>query len=241
MWSVLGAHNGDPRILLLGSSKGLHNAPHSTSTCLIKTRSLATSQLIVALCFFVISFLDLVLLLFIKIIDVLIVSLLASLSLSLGPFFLVLCVLHLLLSLLGDSPQGLSGSLGLSGVVCDHHVVENGAGFHLPQIEADLAVLCIFADVLGIVGVVLRVVNLWVHPWALVVGVVDLGRLPLTVHLIVPVLGLRRVGVSDVLGLVPVLWLDVLRVIELGLINPIIWLLCLGILNLLGRQEVPVV
>merc|ERR1719385_234797 len=186
MWSVLGAHNGDPRILLLGSSKGLHNAPHSTSTCLIKTRSLATSQLIVALCFFVISFLDLVLFLFIKIIEiliVLIVSLLASLSLSLGPFFLVLCVLHLLLSLLGDSPQGLSGSLGLGGVVCDHHVVEDGAGFHLPQIEADLAVLCIFADVLGIIGVVLRVVNLWVHPWALVVGVVDLPWLPLSLVL----------------------------------------------------------
>merc|ERR1719378_993631 len=52
------------------------------------------------LCFFVISFLDLVLLLFIKIVEiliVLIVSLLASLSLSLGPLFLVLCVLHLLI------------------------------------------------------------------------------------------------------------------------------------------------
>ena len=64
-------------------------------------------------------------------------------------------------------------------------------------------------------------VNLWKAesmadlPWlplSLVLWVVNHGRLPLSVHLIVPVLGLCGVGVGDVLGLVPVL----------GLINMII-------------------
>ena len=42
-------------------------------------------------------------------------------------------------------------------------------------------------------------------PLSLVLGVVDHGRLPLAVHLVVPVLGLRGVRVGDVLGFVPVL------------------------------------
>ena len=46
--------------------------------------------------------------------------------------------------------------------------------YHLPQVEADLAALCVFADVLGVIRVVLWVVDLRVHPWALVVGVVNL-------------------------------------------------------------------
>ena len=45
---------------------------------------------------------------------------------------------------------------------------------HLPQVEADFAALCVFADVLGVIGVVLGVLDLGVHPWALVVGVVNL-------------------------------------------------------------------
>merc|ERR1719264_225006 len=184
-----------------------------------------------ALCILVFPFLDLIL----------IVSLLAGLSFSLGPLFLILGILHLLFSILGDSPQSLAGSLCLSRVVCDHHVVEDGARLDLPQVEADLAALCVFADVLGVIRVVLWVVDLRVHPWALVVGVVDHRWLPFSVHLIVPVLGLRRVGVGDVLGLVPVLWLHVLRVVELGLINPIVGLLRFGILDRLGRQEVPIV
>lgn len=44
-------------------------------------------------------------------------------------------------------------------------------------------------------------------PLSLVLGVVDHRWLPLSVHLIVPVLGLCRVGVGDVLSLVPVLQL----------------------------------
>ena len=46
--------------------------------------------------------------------------------------------------------------------------------YHLPQVEADLAALCVFADVLGVIRVVLWVGDLGVHPWSLVVGVVDL-------------------------------------------------------------------
>merc|ERR1711981_1230151 len=124
--------------------------------------SLTTSQLIVALCILVISFLDLILLLFIeivKILVILIVSLLAGFSFSLSPLFLILGILHLLLGLLGDSPQSLASSLCLSRVVCDHHVVEDGARLDLPQVKADLAVLCVFADVLGVIRVVL-----WVGP-----------------------------------------------------------------------------
>ena len=45
---------------------------------------------------------------------------------------------------------------------------------HLPQIEANLAVLGVLADVLGVIRVVLRVVDLRVHPGALVVRVVNL-------------------------------------------------------------------
>ena len=37
------------------------------------------------------------------------------------------------------------------------------------------------------------------------------------------------------------LWLDILRIIELGLINPVVGLLGFGILDLLGREEVPVI
>ena len=47
-------------------------------------------------------------------------------------------------------------------------------GFYLPQVEADLTALSVLADILGVVGVVLRVVNLGVHPGPLVVGVVNL-------------------------------------------------------------------
>merc|ERR1712203_602146 len=130
--------------------------------CLIKTKSFTISQLIVALCFVVLRFLDLLLVIFFNIVEILVIfvfTLLAGFSLSLGPFFLILGVLHFLLSLLGDSPQRLTGSLGLSGVVGDHHVVD-----------------------------------LWVHPGALVVGVVNLPWLPLS--LVLGVIDHRRLPLS---------------------------------------------
>ena len=50
----------------------------------------------------------------------------------------------------------------------------------------------------------------------LVLGVIDHGWLPLSVHLVIPVLGLGGVGVGDVLGFVEVLGLSVLNVVNLG-------------------------
>lgn len=65
----------------------------------------------------------------------------------------------------------------------------------------------------------------------LVVGVVYHGRLPLSVHLVIPVVGLGRVGVGDVLGLVPVLRLLVFRVVDLLPVVPVLGLLRLWVLD----------
>merc|ERR1719474_640705 len=138
-------------------------------------------MLVVTLCVLFVTVLDLILLIFVEVVEILIilvVSLLSSFSLGLGPLLLILGVLHLLLRLLGDRPQSLTSSLGLGGVVGDHHVVEDGSRLDLPQIEANLAVLGVLADVLGIIRVVLTVVDLRVHPGALVVRIVNLPWLP---------------------------------------------------------------
>merc|ERR1719322_1410711 len=151
---------------------------------------------------------------------------------------LVLLLLHLLLPLFRHRPCLLSDLLGVLGVVGDEDVVEDGAALDLPEVKADGAELLVLADLLDVVGVVLWVGDHGVDPLALVVGVVDLpglplalevgvvdhGGLPLAVHLVVPVLGLGGIGVGHVLRLVPVLGLGRLRV-----------------LDLLGREEVPVV
>ena len=68
-------------------------------------------------------------------------------------------------------------------------------------------------------------------PLSLVLGVIDHRRLPLSVHLVVPVLGLGGVRVGDVLRLLPVLWLAVLGVVNLGTVNPVLGLLGLGVLR----------
>merc|ERR1712066_958914 len=111
-----------------------------------------------------------------------------GLSLGLLPLLFVLLILHLLLGILGDGPQVLSGLLGGFGIISDHEVVKNGSRLDLPQVKAELAHLIVLADGLSLVLIVLRVVNLRVDPGSLVLGVIDHGRLPLSVHLIVPVL-----------------------------------------------------
>lgn len=68
-------------------------------------------------------------------------------------------------------------------------------------------------------------------PDTLVVGVVDHRRLPLAVHLIVPVFRLDGVGVRDVLGLVPILGLLVVGVGNGGLVVPVFGLLSLWVLK----------
>merc|ERR1719458_2168148 len=158
-----------------------------------------------------------------------------GLGFSLLSFLLILFILHLLLGILGDGPQVLSGLLGSLGVVSDHEIVENSSRLDLPQVKPELAHLLKLANGLGLLLIVLgvldlgvdpgtlvvRVINLLGFPLSLVLGVVNHGRLPLSVHLIVPVLGLGGVGVSDVLGLLPVLGLGILGVINLGSVNPV--------------------
>ena len=58
---------------------------------------------------------------------------------------------------------------------------------------------------------------------------------------LVPVLGSKRVRIEPRLNYVLVhLRLDILKIVRLGLINPIVTILCLRILDLLERQEIPV-
>ena len=70
--------------------------------------------------------------------------------------------LHSLLSLIGHSPQVLTGLLGLSGVVSDHTVVEDGAALDLSQVETHLEELVVLGEILSLVGIKLRVVDLGV-------------------------------------------------------------------------------
>lgn len=75
----------------------------------------------------------------------------------------------------------------------------------------------------------------------LVFWVVDHWWFPFAIHLIIPVFWFLGLWVWNVLGLVPVLWLRVLWVVKLLPVVPILRLLRVGILDLLGGQEVPVV
>lgn len=82
--------------------------------------------------------------------------------------------------------------------------------------------------------------NLLGGPLALVLGVGDLGGLPLAVHVIIPVLGLGGLGIGNAGGfVVPVGGLDVSRVVDLGAVVPISGLGLIGILDLLRGKEVP--
>merc|ERR1740128_993607 len=131
--------------------------------------------------------------------------------------------------------------MGFFDVIADEDIVENGARFHLPQIETNSADFFEFADrcVGGIFGVVdfrvdpdslvAGVVNLLGFPFALVFRVVDHGGFPFTVHLIVPIF-----------GLFPVFRLDIFRVINLGSLVPVFGFLGFRILDGLGGEEVPV-
>merc|ERR1711974_200198 len=101
-----------------------------------------------------------------NIIEVLVILSFVRLGLSLGlfPLLFVLLILHLLLGILGDGPQVLSGLLGGFGIISGHDVVKNGSRLDLPQVKAELAHLIVLADGLSLVLIVLGVVNLWVDP-----------------------------------------------------------------------------
>ena len=83
-------------------------------------------------------------------------------------------------------------------------------------------IFIIFVFISSVIGVVLGVGDLWVHPWALVVGVIDLSGFPF---------GFGGVGVGDVLGFLPVLGLNIFRIVDLSGINPVIGFLLVGILE----------
>lgn len=68
-------------------------------------------------------------------------------------------------------------------------------------------------------------------PDALEVRVVDHGRFPLAVHLVVPVFGFGGVRVGDVLGLVPVLGFGVIRVGDGRAVVPVFGLLGFWVLE----------
>jgi hypothetical protein len=100
-------------------------------------------------------------------------------------------------------------SLSLGLIVGDEESREDGAALHLPDLDAEVLVRRVLServvvDKVGIVdlrvhprALVGRVGDLFGLPRALVLGVVDLGRLPLAVELVVPVVGLGGVGIGD--------------------------------------------
>merc|ERR1719474_355542 len=202
-------------------------------------------QLVVLCC--VVRFISFILVLFILIIQILIalifVFVLLGLFLCLFPLLFVLFIFHGLFGVLGNAPQLLSRLLSLSRIVGDEQVVENGTRLDLPQVEADLAEFVVLAEIFRVISIVLRIVNLRMHPGALVCRIVDLARLPLalvfrvvnhrwlplTVHLVVPVLWLGGIRVDYVLWFIPVFWLLIFRIINLCPIIPVLWLLGLRV------------
>merc|ERR1719198_1075976 len=162
-------------------------------------------------------------------------------------------LLLLLLSLDGAESLPLRGeSIGLSLVIADNDVVEDGAALNLPEIEANEAEIGILVE--RIIILVLGVRNLPGLPDALVCGVGDTlgipltlvlrivlhGRLPLAILLIVPVVGLLRLGIHNALLLNPVCRLGHLRVVNHGIIDPVNGLLVIGVGDLLWLQHLPV-
>mmetsp|Transcript_14862 Transcript_14862/g.40055 ORF Transcript_14862/g.40055 Transcript_14862/m.40055 type:complete len:357 (+) Transcript_14862:459-1529(+) len=170
---------------------------------------------------------------------------------------LALLLLHLgehsLLLHLGLAPGLIGQLLGLLEVIGHDDVVEDRTGLDLPQLEAHK--LQVVEGIQLSVGLVVGVVNLGGLPLALVVGVLDLlglpsalelrvgdhGRLPSTILLVVPVLRLLGIGVRNGgLNLIPVFGLLVVGVLNLLLLIPVLGLLGTGVLDLLRGHHVPV-
>merc|ERR1740128_70796 len=101
--------------------------------------------------------------------------------------------------------------MGFFDVIADEDIVENGARFHLPQIETNSADFFEFAD--RCVGGIFGVVDFRVDPDSLVAGVVNLLGFPFAL---------------------------VFRVINLGSLVPVFGFLGFRILDGLGGEEVPV-
>eukprot|EP00123_Amoebidium_parasiticum_P006625 comp17537_c0_seq1/m.17095 comp17537_c0_seq1/g.17095 ORF comp17537_c0_seq1/g.17095 comp17537_c0_seq1/m.17095 type:complete len:403 (+) comp17537_c0_seq1:258-1466(+) len=131
---------------------------------------------------------------------------------------LVGLLLQLLLPLDRHLERLLRELLGLRDAVGNEDVVEDRPGLDLPQVETDGAEVLVQVEV--VVGLVLGVGDLGLDPLALVGRVVDLLGGP----------GALVLGVGDLGGLP----------LTIILIIPVLGLLGIGVVDLLGRQEVPV-
>lgn len=74
----------------------------------------------------------------------------------------------------------------------------------------------------------------------LVVWVVDHGRFPFSVHLIVPIFGLGGFWIGNVLRLVPIFGLFVIGICNGWPVIPIFRFRLVGVFDFLGGKEVPV-
>ena len=179
------------------------------------------------------------------------------LSGSLGSSLSLLSLLDLLIgSLLGilALAPGLLGELLSSGkVVRDKDVVKDGARLDLPELKSNK--LGVLEVVQKRIGLELGIVNIRGNPDSLVGRVVNLlgleialeirvglgGCLPGAVLLVVPVGRLGGIRVSNGgRDVVPSGRLHILGVIDLGSLVPVLWLGGLGVLDLLGGEQVPV-
>merc|ERR1712051_100815 len=143
-------------------------------------------------------------------------------------------------------------AVGLSFVIGNDDIVKDRAALHLPQVEADETEVIVLVD--SVVILVLRIRDLLrlpetlvgrvrdplAVPVTLVGGVVFHGPLPLSVLLIVPVVGLLGLAVHHPLLLHPVVGLLVLGVVDHGVVHPIVGLLVVGVRDLLWLQHLPV-
>merc|ERR1712078_116104 len=127
-----------------------------------------------------------------------------------GSVRLVVRVLRVLLALADLRPMGVCVLPRLVEAVRDEDVVEDRARVHGPQLEADRANVVVRVHVLHELlvrdllrlpdALVRRVIDALRIPIALVVRVVDLRRLPLAILVVIPVVGLRRLRVVDLLA-----------------------------------------
>merc|ERR1712099_136651 len=154
--------------------------------------------------------------------------------------------------MLAQSLPLLGESISFCNVVCDDHIIEDGSTLHLPQIESNESEICKLVQV--IIVLVLRIGNLfrlpdalvcWVGntldvPVALVSWIVLHRCLPLTIFLIIPVVGLLGILVDDSLLIGPIVRLLVFRIFHHRIVNPIGWFLVVGIRDLLRSQQFPI-
>mmetsp|Transcript_64184 Transcript_64184/g.126840 ORF Transcript_64184/g.126840 Transcript_64184/m.126840 type:complete len:228 (+) Transcript_64184:197-880(+) len=150
-----------------------------------------------------------------------------------GLVLLIPRLLLLLLALGGRSPQLLALRLSVLNIIRHQDVVEDGAVVDNPQLEPKLArvvrrklhalLVVLVGDLRGLpLALVVGVGNLGRDPLTLEIWVVDQRGLPLAIVLIVPVLRLGGVGVGDLSGNVIIaVGLLGLRVVHLGLVNPV--------------------